>query len=158
MRLRRRGGPAWRRPLAAAAVVAAAAVLAGLTLGETRHAEAAGLPACAAAGPSRPLPAALAAFPLPRGSVVTSRRQRYGYAIFSGVVPGYLNPVRDLLVGRAPAAGFRLTGGDAEAAEAEASFVGHGGRGRFRLRTDFGCAGTLRLELAFRPLSGRRAR
>jgi hypothetical protein len=139
-------------------VIGAAAALAGATLGETRHAEAAGLPRCAAARPARTLPRALASFPLPRGSVVTSREERYGYAIFGGVVPGYLNPVRDALVSGAPAAGFRLTGGDAEAAEAEASFVGHGGRGRWRLRVVPGCAGALRLELAFRAVSGRTAR
>lgn len=158
MTLRRRGGPAWRRPLAAAAVVVAAAALAGVTLGETRHAEAAGLPPCAGTAGTQPLTPGLAGFPLPSGSVVTARRQRYGYSIYTGLVPGYLNPVRDFLVARAPAAGYRLTGGDAEAAEAEASFVGHRGRGRYRLRVVPGCAGALRLELAFRAVSSRRAR
>jgi hypothetical protein len=139
-----------RRPLAAATLVAAGAILAGATLGEAHHAEAAGLPACAHAHRSVALPAGLHGFPLPRGAVVDARRLEYGYVVVRGRIPGYINPIRDYLLSRAPDAGYRVVGGDAEAAEAEAAFVGHGGRGRWKVRELPGCAGALSLELAFR--------
>ena len=53
-----------------------------------------------------------------------------------GYVPGAINPGRDFLVSRLPAAGYRLGAGDAEATEAEAVFTGHGVRGKFKLRHD----------------------
>src|SRR4051794_29142428 len=123
-----------KRLIAAAAIVAAAAVTAGLALGDSRHAAAAGLPACAGGRTPVARPGGLAAFPLPTGSVLDVRRVAYGYTIVSGLVPGAINPVRDFLLERAPHAGYRVLGGDAEAAEAEASFAGHGGRGRWKVR------------------------
>jgi hypothetical protein len=139
-----------KRVIAAAAIVAAAAVTAGLALGESRHGVAAGLPACATARAAVAPPAGLAAFPLPAGAVLDGRRAQYGYTIVSGLVPGAINPVRDFLVSRAPQAGYRVLGGDAEASEAEASFSGHGGRGRWKVRELPGCPGALRVEIAFR--------
>src|SRR5689334_5262383 len=102
------------RLIAAAAFVAAAAAASALALGGDRHAAAAGLPACAAPHAAVARPAGLAAFPLPRGSVLDTRVRRYGYTILGGRIPGAINPVRDFLVSRAPAAGYRVTGGDAE--------------------------------------------
>ena len=138
------------RLVAAAALVAAAPAASGLALGESRHAAAAGLPVCAHPYPAVERPAGLAAFPLPAGTVLDRRRVEYGYTILGGRVPGGINPVRDFLVSRAPAAGYRIVGGDAEAAEAEAAFAGHGGHGRWKVRLLPGCAGALTLELAFR--------
>jgi len=139
-----------KRLAAAAAIVAAAAVGSAYALGDSGHAVAAGLPACAAARSPVARPAALAAFPLPAGSVLDGRRVEYGYTILSGRIPGAINPVRDFLVSRAPRAGYRVVGGDAEAAEAEASFVGHGGRGRWKVRALATCPGALSVELAYR--------
>ena len=139
-----------KRLIAAAAFVAAAAVASSFALGGSRHAAAAELPACAAARAPVARPAGLAAFPLPRGAVLDARARKYGYTFVSGRVPGGINAVRDFLVSRAPAAGYRVTGGDAEAAEAEAAFAGHGGRGRWKVRELAGCPGALSLEIAFR--------
>jgi hypothetical protein len=150
MRTRLQQGSALRRPLAAAAIVVAAAALAAVTLGEARHAEAAGLPACARPHAAVTVPAGLATFPLPRGTVLDSRVAKYGYVIVSGHVPGYINPARDFFVSRLPGAGYRLGAGDAEAAEVETGFSGHGGFGRLKLREIAGCPGALSLQLAFR--------
>ena len=136
-----------RRPLAAAGLVVVAFALAGVALGERPHAAAATLPACARAG--APV-SSLASFPLPRGTVLDRRTHEYGYVVLRGRVPGYINPVRDWLVSHVPASGFRITGGDAEAAEAEASFTGHGVRGRWKVRELPGCPGALTLQLAYR--------
>jgi hypothetical protein len=130
--------------------VVAAAAVAGLTLGEARHAEAAGLPACVQTHAPVAVPAGLATFPLPRGTVLDSRVAKYGYVIVSGHVPGYINPARDFFVARLPGAGYRLGVGDAEAAEAEAAFSGHAGYGRWKVREIAGCPGALSLQLAFR--------
>lgn len=138
------------RLIAAAALVAAAAGASGLALGESRHAAAAVLPQCAHPHAAVARPAALAAFPLPAGAVLDARRTQYGYTIVGGRIPGGINAVRDFLVSRAPAAGYRIVGGDAEAAEAEAAFVGHGGHGRWKVRLLPGCPGALTVELAVR--------
>jgi len=139
-----------KRLAAAAAIVAAAAVGSAYALGDSGHAVGARLPACAAAGSPIARPGAVAGFPLPAGSVLDRRRFAYGYTILGGRIPGGINPVRDFLVSRAPRAGYRVVSGDAEAAEAEASFVGHGGRGRWQVQAIPGCPGALSVELAFR--------
>src|SRR4051812_38345654 len=141
----------WRRLIAAAALYCAAAAASALALGGTVRAEAAGLPACV--HPHRghaALPASLAQLPLPAGTVLDRKRLAYGYAIYSGYVPGAINPVRDFLVSRLPAAGYRLGSGDAEAAEAEAGYTGHGARGRWKVHAVDGCPGALTIELAVR--------
>jgi hypothetical protein len=58
--------------------------------------------------------------------------------------------VRDFFVGRLPDAGFRLGQGDAEAAEAEAAYIGHGVHGRWKVRAVAGCPGALTLQIAVR--------
>jgi hypothetical protein len=96
------------------------------------------------------LSASLARFPLPAGSVIERRQAKYGYVIYSGYVPGAINPVRDFLVSRLPAAGYRLGSGDAEAVEAEAAYAGHGARGRWKVRAVVGCPGALAIQIAAR--------
>lgn len=157
MRLTRTGGPALRRPLLVAAVVAVTALAAGFAaggshaLGQGRSAEAARvLPGCAGAGRALALPPGLAGFPLPAGSVVDRRISKYGYAIFTGYVPGAINPVRDFLVYHLPPAGYRLGQGDSEASEAEAAYAGHGVHGRYKVRQLAGCPGALSLQIAVR--------
>jgi len=140
----------WRRLIVAAALVGAAAAASALVLGGTGRAQADGLPGCVHPHARAALPAALGRFPLPSGSVLDRRVSRYGYEIYSGYVPGAINPVRDFLVGRLPAAGFRLGAGDAESAEAEADYRGHGIRGRWKVNAVYGCPGALSIRIAVR--------
>ena len=140
----------WKRLIAAAALVCAAAAASPLVLGATGRAEAVGLPSCVHLHGRAALPTSLARFPLPRGSVLDRKRDEYGYAIYSGYVPGAINPVRDFLVSRLPEAGYRLGAGDAESAEAEAAYAGHGVRGRWKVRAVYGCPGALTIQLAVR--------
>jgi hypothetical protein len=138
----------WRRLSAAAALIGAAAVASALAFGGPDPAHAAGLPACVHPQGRLALPAPLARFPLPAGAVIERRRLEYGYAIYGGYVPGAVNPVRDFLVSRLPRAGYGLGPGDAEAAEAEAAYSGHGVRGRWKVRAVPGCPGALALQIA----------
>src|SRR5437764_2800211 len=140
----------WRRFTAAAALLGAAAAASALLLGGTGRAEAYGLPACAHPQGHATLPSALARFPLPAGTVLDRKQSKYGYAIYSGYVPGALDPVRDFFVGRLPAAGFTPGAGDAESAEAEAAYSGHGVHGRWKLHALFGCPGALTVQIAVR--------
>jgi hypothetical protein len=96
------------------------------------------------------LPGPLAQFPLPAGSVLDRRQLKYGYAIYSGYVPGAINPVRDFLVSRLPQSGYRLGSGDAETAEAEAAYTGHRVHGRWKVRAVPGCPGALAIQIAVR--------
>src|SRR3954470_2294360 len=141
---------AWRRLIAAAALVGAAAAASALVLGGTGRAQESGLPGCVHPRRHVALPAALARFPLPAGTMLDGRQTKYGYTIYSGYVPGAINPVRDFLVGRLPAAGFRLGAGDSESAEAEAAYRGHGVRGRWKVRAVAGCPGALTIRIAVR--------
>jgi hypothetical protein len=140
----------WRRFTAAAALIGAAAAASALMLGGTGRAQESGLPRCVHAHAHVGLPAGLARFPLPAGSVLERRQVQYGYAIYSGYVPGAINPVRDFLVGRLPSAGYGLGAGDAEAAEAEAAYRGHGVHGRWKVRAVYGCPGALTIQIAVR--------
>jgi len=140
----------WRRLIAAAALFGAAAAASALVLGGTGRAQASGLPACVQPGGHATLPSTLVRFPLPRGTVVERRQLKYGYAIYSGYVPGAINPVRDFFVSRLPAAGFHLGAGDAEAAEAEAAWSGRGVRGRWKVQAVYGCPGALTIQIAVR--------
>jgi hypothetical protein len=139
-----------RRPILVVALIAAAATVAAAALGTSTRAHAAVLPGCIRPHARVAVPAGLGGFPLPRGAVLDRRIARYGYTIVSGYVPGAVNPVRDFFVGRLPAAGFRLGGGDSEAAEAEAAYAGHGIHGRWKVRAVVGCPGALTLQIAVR--------
>jgi hypothetical protein len=153
MGLMRTGGPALLRPLLVVSLFAAAAIAASLAVGSRalgQTSRAAALPACAHAGRALALPPGLARFPLPAGSVVDRRVSKYGYTIFTGHVPGAINPVRDFFVYRLPPAGYRLGQGDSEAGEAEAAYSGHGVHGRYKVRQLAGCPGALSLQLAVR--------
>ena len=135
---------------AVVAVLVACAAGAAALLGGRAPAQAASLPACV--HPAHPVarPAGLGRFPLPRGAVLDGVRQAYGYRIVSGFVPGAINPVRDFLVARLPDAGYHLGRGDAETAEAEAAYRGHGVRGRWKVRAVPGCPGALSIQIAVR--------
>jgi hypothetical protein len=144
-----------RRPIIVAAVVALAVAAAAFAFDNPREADAAGvLPRCVHPGAPVARPAGLARLPLPAGSVLVARRVQYGYSIVRGYVPGAINPGRDFLVSRLPAAGYRLGAGDAEATEAEALFTGHGVRGKFKLNTITGCPGALTIQLAAKKAAG----
>jgi hypothetical protein len=139
-----------RRLFAVAALIGAAAAVSALAFGGPDRARAAGLPACVHPQGRLALPAPLARFPLPAGTVIERRQLKYGYAIYSGYVPGAINPVRDFLVSRLPQAGYRLGSGDSEAAEAEAAYIGRSARGRWKVRAVFGCPGALTIQIAVR--------
>jgi hypothetical protein len=144
-----------RRLVVIAAVVALGAAAAAFAFDSPREADAAGvLPRCVHPGASIARPAGLARLPLPDGSVLVARRAQYGYTIVRGYVPGAINPGRDFLLSRLPAAGYRLGAGDAEATEAEALFAGHGVRGKFKLNTITGCPGALTIQLAVKSAAG----
>jgi hypothetical protein len=140
----------WKRLIAAAARVCAAAAAAAFELGGTGRAQASGLPSCVHPNGRAALPVSLGRFALPRGSVLDRKRVEYGYTIYSGYVPGAINPVRDFLVSRLPEMGYRLGAGDAEAAVAEAAYTGHGARGRWRVHAVYGCPGALTIQIAVR--------
>jgi hypothetical protein len=142
----------WGRFSAAAALVGAAAAASALAFGGPDPAQAAGLPRCVHPHRHLGLPASLARFPLPAGSVIERRQLKYGYAIYNGYVPGAINPVRDFLVSRLPTAGYRLGSGDSEAAEAEAAYSGHDVHGRWKVRAVVGCPGALTIQIAVRSL------
>ena len=91
-----------RRLIPAAALVGAAAAASAFALGGTGRAQGEGLPGCVHPHGRAAVPASLARFPLPRGTVLDRRHVEYGYAVYSGYVPGAINPVRDFLVGRLP--------------------------------------------------------
>lgn len=139
-----------RRVIAAAALIGVAAAISAVAFGGPDRAQASGLPACAAARHHLALPAPLTRFPLPAGSLIDRREAKYGYEIYSGYVPGAINPVRDFLVSRLPAAGFRLGAGDAESAEAEAGYSGHGVHGRWKVRALTACPGALTIQIALK--------
>lgn len=139
-----------RRPVLVVALIAAAAIVAAAALGTTTRARAAVLPGCVRPQARVAVPAGLGGFPLPRGAILDRRVDRYGYTIVSGYVPGAINPVRDFFVGRLPHAGYHLGQGDAEAAEAEAAYAGHGVHGRWKVRAVDGCPGALTLQIAVR--------
>jgi hypothetical protein len=84
--------------------------------------------------------------------VLESVTRKYGYTFVSGYLPGAVNPVRDFLIARVPAAGYRLGAGDSESNEAEAAFTGHGVRGKYKVRTLFGCPGAMTVQIAVRTL------
>lgn len=135
---------------AAVVVLVACAAGAAALLGGRAPAQAASLPACVHPARSIATPPGLAQFPLPRGTVLDGVRRAYGYRIVSGFVPGAINPVRDFLVSRLPGAGYRLGAGDAEVAEAEAAYRGHGVAGRWKVRAVPGCPGALAIQIAVR--------
>jgi hypothetical protein len=138
------------RLAAVAALLGAAAAASALAFGGPDPAHAAGLPACVHPRSLLALSGPLRQFPLPAGTVIERRQLEYGYAIYSGYVPGAINPVRDFLVSRLPAAGYRLGPGDAETAEAEAAYSGHSARGRWKVRAVPGCPGALTIQIAVR--------
>src|SRR3954451_1824694 len=99
---------AWRRLIAAAALVGAAAAASALVLGGTGRAQDSALPGCVHPLTHVALPAALARFPLPTGTTFDDRQAKYGYTIYNGYVPGAIKPPRDLLLRRPPARGLPL--------------------------------------------------
>jgi len=108
------------------------------------------LPACAGKVRVAGLPASFPqSFPLPPGTVVTSTRRETAGAVIDGVVPDDLKGAKQFISRELPKAGFKLSGGEAEANEAETDFTGHGVTGRLKVRTIEGCAGAVTLTVGF---------
>jgi hypothetical protein len=109
------------------------------------------LPACAGTG------AAVASglppsFPLPKGALIRSSTNHairgQSFHFVAAVAPGSIGGAARFLLRRLPRAGYRLTGADREATEAEATFVGHGLEGRVRFHTLLACPGALTIDIA----------
>ncbi len=110
-----------------------------------------GLPACAGAGAdvAGGLPAS---FPLPPGTIIRSSRKHTirgrSFRFVAAVTAGSIDSAARFLLHKLPRAGYRITGAEREATEAEAVFAGHGVHGRVRFHTLFACAGVLTVDIA----------
>jgi hypothetical protein len=90
------------------------------------------------------------AIPLPRHSVVYGRRSEAGFTVWSLAVPGSLDGVREVFRDGLERAGYRITGGEVEEADAEAEFEGSALTGRLKLSAVDGCAGAVKALVALR--------
>ena len=106
------------------------------------------MPPCAGAGQAVELPSGFPErFPLQPGTVVTSARREPAGAVIDAVVPRDLRDAKRFISRELPKAGFELSGGEAEANEAETDFTGHGVTGRLKVRKIQGCAGAVTLTV-----------
>ena len=106
------------------------------------------MPPCAGAGKAvQPPDEFPQSFPLPPGTVVTSARREAAGAVIDGVVPDDLKGAKQFISRELPRAGFKLSGGEAEANEAETDFTGHGVTGRLKVRKIEGCVGAVTLTV-----------
>jgi hypothetical protein len=109
-----------------------------------------GAPPCAGAGPAVELPVGWPkTFPLQPGTIVTSSRREASGAVIDAVVAHGLKDAKQFISRELPKAGFALSGGEAEANEAETDFTGHGVTGRLKVRAIEGCAGAVTLTVGF---------
>jgi hypothetical protein len=118
--------------------------------GSKHEASSDSLPSCAKGRPVRSgdFPAG---FPVPRGTVVTSRYRQSGARVVQGYSAGGLDSVRDFFHRQLPAKGFELGEGDAEEDEAETDFSGAGTKGHLKLNEDSSCEGAVRVAVVTRP-------
>ena len=106
------------------------------------------MPPCAGAGRAVKLPSGFPeTFPLQPGTVVTSARREAAGAVIDAVVPNDLKSAKQFISRELPRAGYKLSGGEAEANEAETDFTGHGVTGRLKVRKIEGCAGAVTLTV-----------
>jgi hypothetical protein len=132
-------------------LLAAALALPGCGGGGEKGTVGGTLPTCAKAGAPVQLPAELASFPLPDGSVVDhTRKDAAGNTIYGGFVPGDVKATRDWFAEELPKHGYEVGEGDSEDHEAEAEFSGHGSEARYKVHDIGDCDGALRLEVALR--------
>jgi hypothetical protein len=114
-----------------------------------------GLPACAGADTTIALPEGFpSGFPLPPGTVITSKEERSGgRLIINTVVPALdVKGVAEFFEQALPKAGFQITEGESEPGEAEANYEGNGYQGRWKVNTIAGCTGAVTLQvLAGKP-------
>jgi hypothetical protein len=111
------------------------------------------LPACAYVGTPIGRPAAFpATFPLPPGTVLNYQESRSGgRIIIGGVAPSTAHDVAVYWEQAMPQAGYRQTSGESEPGEAEASFEGHGYRGRWKVNDMPDCPNIVMLSLVAGP-------
>jgi hypothetical protein len=79
--------------------------------------------------------------------VITSSRRVGPSLVVEGFIPMELKEATAFFVKKMPQAGFRLGRGEAEAAEAESRFGGHGIAGYFKIRVIPDCPGALQLAM-----------
>ncbi len=111
------------------------------------------LPACAGGGAdvATGLPAS---FPLPPETAIRSSRAQTirgtEFRFVAAVTSSSIDDAAAFLLRKLPRAGYHITDAEREATEAEASFAGHGIRGRIRFHALFGCPGVLTVDIAAR--------
>jgi hypothetical protein len=127
---------------------AAPASAAHATAAPASAAQTADVPACAKVDKTIPLPNEFpAVFPLPPGTVITSREDRSGgRIILNTVVPALdVKGVALFLEQELPKAGFTTIGGESEPGEAESSYEGNGYKGRWVANSIQDCPEAIRL-------------
>jgi hypothetical protein len=108
------------------------------------------MPSCAGAGAEVELPSGWPkTFPLQPGTVVTSARREAAGAVIDAVVPDNLKSAKQFISRELPNAGYTLSGGEAEANEAETDFTGHGVVGRLKVRMIERCPGAVTLTVGY---------
>ena len=146
-----------RRGVSGVSLALLAAVALGIAAGTDGHAFRGAGPArtaasaCASVQGQVARPAAVPAAVLPPETVLGSvERMDPGITIVRGVVGQSFQDAVDFFV-RLPAAGYRLSDGDAEATEAESRFAGRGLSGKWKVNGIVGCPGAVRLALYVKP-------
>lgn len=142
-----------RRGVSGVSLALLAAVALGIAARTDGHAFRGAGPArtCASVQGQVARPAAVPAAVLPPETVLGSvERMDPGITIVRGVVGQSFQDAVDFFV-RLPAAGYRLSDGDAEATEAESRFAGRGLSGKWKVNGIVGCPGAVRLALYVKP-------
>ncbi|MGI9155351.1 MAG: hypothetical protein ACR2FG_01735 [Marmoricola sp.] len=87
-------------------------------------------------------------FPLPKGTVVYNAEDRgKDGVIVSAITSSSLKDVRATLNGPARKAGFKVTSGETEKRDAEASWTGNGFRGRWAIKQSATCKGEVSIQV-----------
>jgi hypothetical protein len=132
----------------AAAVLGVVAVRSGGSNGPQKPGVRVASPACAQAGKAIRRPPEVPGALLPSGTVLTaSRRLGQRQTLVTGVIPREFRLAVDFFVTKLPAAGYRNGAGDAEMDEAEASFVGPGLTGKWKVNGILNCPQAVTLAL-----------
>jgi hypothetical protein len=108
------------------------------------------LPACVKVAQTIAMPPEFPAnFPLPPGTVITSREDRSGgRTIINTVVPSLdVKGVAGFFEQALPKAGFKITDGESEPGDAEANYEGNGYKGRWKVSSIDGCPGAVTLTV-----------
>lgn len=139
--------------LGSAAVPAATAALLIACGGQGEgDSHASALPSCAHVSRTIDRPAALPdSFPVPDETAFVEERESGRFTLVDARSPGDLAGVREFFEQELEAAGYRLSGSEAEEHEAETDYAGHGHSGRLVIRSISGCDGVVRVGVTTAP-------